>query len=227
MNAEHILLTGSAGNLGRAVCTVLTQKQYRVSALVSPSHDEDFMVAEGLRVVRADLKNEQLCREVVEGIIRESGPVHAAVLMAGGFSMGSIDDTGMKEINGMIGLNFATAYNMVRPLYRHMEDDCCGGRFIFIGARPVLHPELAGDALAYSLSKSMLLTLASVINAAGTGSGITARVVVPGTIDTPRNRKNMPGADFSQWTPAPEIAGKIEGLLAGTGAGDGETVIEV
>jgi NAD(P)-dependent dehydrogenase (short-subunit alcohol dehydrogenase family) len=35
-------------------------------------------------------------------------------------------------------------------------------------------------------------------------AGITANVILPGTMDTPANRKDMPGADISQWVqPAP------------------------
>ena len=33
--------------------------------------------------------------------------------------------------------------------------------------------------------------------------------VLPTTIDTPANRKNMPGVDMSQWTPPNEIAKQV------------------
>ena len=36
--------------------------------------------------------------------------------------------------------------------------------------------------------------------------GITANVILPGTVDTPANRKAMPKADFSTWVHPENIA---------------------
>jgi len=36
--------------------------------------------------------------------------------------------------------------------------------------------------------------------------GITVNAILPGTIDTPRNRADMPDADFSRWVAPDEIA---------------------
>jgi NAD(P)-dependent dehydrogenase (short-subunit alcohol dehydrogenase family) len=37
-------------------------------------------------------------------------------------------------------------------------------------------------------------------------AGLTANVVLPGTMDTPANRKSMPNADFSQWVQPGDVA---------------------
>jgi NAD(P)-dependent dehydrogenase (short-subunit alcohol dehydrogenase family) len=37
-------------------------------------------------------------------------------------------------------------------------------------------------------------------------AGLTANVVLPGTMDTPTNRKSMPGADFSKWVRPGDVA---------------------
>ena len=37
-------------------------------------------------------------------------------------------------------------------------------------------------------------------------AGITANVILPGTMDTPANRRDMPGADTSQWVQPAWIA---------------------
>jgi NAD(P)-dependent dehydrogenase (short-subunit alcohol dehydrogenase family) len=36
--------------------------------------------------------------------------------------------------------------------------------------------------------------------------GITVNAILPGTIDTPRNRADMPDADFTRWVAPEEIA---------------------
>lgn len=37
------------------------------------------------------------------------------------------------------------------------------------------------------------------------GKNVVVNVIVPGTIDTPQNRKIMPDADFNKWTKAEAI----------------------
>jgi NAD(P)-dependent dehydrogenase (short-subunit alcohol dehydrogenase family) len=49
--------------------------------------------------------------------------------------------------------------------------------------------------------------------------GITANVILPGTMDTPANRKDMPGADRSQWVQPASVASLIV-WLAGDGGKD-------
>jgi len=39
--------------------------------------------------------------------------------------------------------------------------------------------------------------------------GITVNAILPGTIDTPRNRADMPDADFSRWVAPQAIADVI------------------
>ncbi|MEE9508734.1 MAG: SDR family oxidoreductase, partial [Anaerolineales bacterium] len=45
-------------------------------------------------------------------------------------------------------------------------------------------------------------------------SGIRVNCVLPGTIDTPRNREDMPNADFSRWVAPSEIAEIISFLAS-------------
>jgi NAD(P)-dependent dehydrogenase (short-subunit alcohol dehydrogenase family) len=46
------------------------------------------------------------------------------------------------------------------------------------------------------------------------GDGVRANAVLPGTVDTEDNRKAMPGADHSAWTPPEEIARVIHFLAS-------------
>jgi NAD(P)-dependent dehydrogenase (short-subunit alcohol dehydrogenase family) len=38
------------------------------------------------------------------------------------------------------------------------------------------------------------------------GEGVRANAVLPGTMDTPANRRSMPDADASKWTSPAEVA---------------------
>jgi NAD(P)-dependent dehydrogenase (short-subunit alcohol dehydrogenase family) len=50
-------------------------------------------------------------------------------------------------------------------------------------------------------------------------TGLTANVILPGTMDTPANRKAMPNADVSKWVQPATVAGLIT-WLAGDAAKD-------
>src|SRR5260370_20755459 len=52
---------------------------------------------------------------------------------------------------------------------------------------------------AYITFKAALAMLVRTVALENKDAGLTANVVLPGTIDTPANRKAMPNADFSKW----------------------------
>ena len=68
------------------------------------------------------------------------------------------------------------------------------------------HERHAGIA-AYSAFKVALASLIQSIAAENKQFGITANVVLPGTMDTPGNRS--PGADTSLWVPPEAVARTI------------------
>jgi len=46
-------------------------------------------------------------------------------------------------------------------------------------------------------------------------AGMTANVILPGTMDTPTNRKSMPDADFSKWAKTDDVAELVLSLADG------------
>ena len=65
---------------------------------------------------------------------------------------------------------------------------------------------------AYCTSKAAVHTLTKII-ALENGGDITCNAILPVIIDTPANRKRMPGAHHSNWIAPKQIAVQIEGLL--------------
>jgi len=57
------------------------------------------------------------------------------------------------------------------------------------------HPQL-GPYVTFKAALAMLVRIVALENK---DAGLTANVVLPGTLDTPANRKAMPNADFSKW----------------------------
>ena len=211
---KTILVTGAAGGLGKTVVQYLLDKEYRVIATVRKESDvQQFDKHAALRIEVLDLANEWAVASFADRLSGEAAGVDAAFFLAGGFTMGSVEETGLEDIRRMIALNFETAYLLARPLFGHMKKKGWG-RLVFIGAQAPLMPAKAKHMLAYSLSKSLLFSLAEALNADAKGTNVTASVVVPGTIDTEQNRKAMPDADTSQWVTPTELAQSLHFLVS-------------
>lgn len=212
-----ILLTGANGNLGQSVVERFLRDKHKVIAVTGQAGLADLPVDPGLETMTADLMDEVAAADLVNKVIRSNADLSAAVLLVGGFAMGKIAETGKKDLEKMISLNFFTAYNIVRPLLPYFLEKPGGGQFILIGSRPGLDAAAGKDFFAYSLSKAMVFKLAEFINAEGKNREVTATVIVPSTIDTVTNREAMPGEDFSKWVPPSAIADAVAFILSPPG----------
>ncbi len=80
------------------------------------------------------------------------------------------------------------------------------GRIISIGAMAALQ---AGAGMGpYAASKAGVHRLTEALAAELKGK-VTVNAVLPSTIDTPANRRDMPKADFSKWVTPDELANVI------------------
>ena len=82
-----------------------------------------------------------------------------------------------------------------------------GWRMVNVAARA----SLAGGATlaAYSAAKAAVLRLTESLAAEVKAKGIRVNAVLPGTIDTPQNRKESPNADYSRWVDPAALADVI------------------
>lgn len=201
---KTVLITGAGGNLGRVAVARFLKEGWRVIASVSPGKSWPEIESNELHTYAIDLRDEDAVWHWLQSIIAEFGQLHAALLLAGGFKMGSVADTSGEDIRQMYSLNFETAYHVARPVFLHMKDQRTG-RIILIGARPSL--ELSGkNKLAYALSKSLLIKLAEYLNAEGATQNVVTYLLVPDTLDTEDNRLAMPKADFKKWISPEKMA---------------------
>ncbi len=209
------LITGSSGNLGKAVAEKFFSAGYQVSGTVKSG--EAFAIARNgvmWEDTTVDLRQEEEAAAFVAAAIRKHKSITTAVLTVGGFAAGDVNSTGVENITQQIQLNFETAYNVAKPLFMHMKQQG-GGKLYLVGSVPGAKPAKAGKSVAYGLSKSLLFYLAELLNEEGKADNITVKVIVPSVIDTPQNREAMPGADFSQWAKPAAIAGIIYAHAAG------------
>ena len=206
---KHAIITGAAGNLGQAVTNGLLDAGYTVHAIISHRDNTSYIRRKELSVYQADLMSENETLNTINIIIRGIEIIDLSIMTVGGFAPGRLQEVTLTDIEKMHRLNFVTAFNVVKAVLPFMEKQETGGKLFFIGAPPALHPEQAMDMVAYALSKSLLFRLSEIINEDGKEKNIRSVVVVPGNIDTPRNRISMPDADFTKWVKPEEIARRI------------------
>jgi NAD(P)-dependent dehydrogenase (short-subunit alcohol dehydrogenase family) len=112
----------------------------------------------------------------------------------------------MQEWDFLMNLNARSVLVAMRAVLPHLLKRG-NGAIVNIGARP----GLAGKAkmAAYSASKSAVIRLTESVSAEVKDFGIQVNCILPGTIDTPQNRKDMPKADFSTWVEPESLANVI------------------
>ena len=221
------IITGAAGNLGRAMTQSLLDQGYHVNATLGPYDDPDFIQSDQLETAFVDLTDEAKSAAYVDEIIGKHKKVDLVVLTVGGFAMGDIHSTDWETINKMIKLNFNTVFFLLKPLIKYLEKQEQGSQIVLIGSRPALEAEEGKKYVAYALSKSMLFNLSEIINAECKGKGVTSTVIVPSTIDTPGNRQAMPDADYAQWVTPDEIASATTFLTTEAGKKLRHTVLRM
>ena len=203
------LVTGASGNLGQEVIRKFISEGYNVVGTVIPNDPVTIEInSDRFEKVVADLMSEDDAQRLASSVISRYGQVDAAILTVGGFAMGHIVETSSADILEQYKLNFETTYNIARPVFSQMVKQN-GGRIFLIGSRPGLDAKNARGMVAYGLAKSLIFRLAELMNDEGKTSNVVTSVIIPSTIDTPQNRKSMPGANPADWVKAEEIAGII------------------
>lgn len=205
--AEKVaLVTGADGGLGTQVTRALLDNGFLVAGLaprIQPSRFEN----QHFLAIPAKLDTLQAAQQSVESLIAKFGRIDLMAHLVGGFAGGpTVAETDDATFQRMFDLNVNSAFHIMRAVVPHMRK-AGGGRIVAIGSRAAESP--GAGVGAYSASKAALVSLIRTVALENKDAGITANVILPGTIDTPANRQAMPGADSSQWVQPSAIASLI------------------
>lgn len=209
LDEKVAIVTGAAGNLGRAVARALNAQGAHV-ALVD-------LDAEALGTVRAslpagskaaalsaDLISPESVSDMVEQALARFGHIDILANIAGGFTMGPpLHQTDDRDWEFMMDLNARTLFNCCRAVVPHMLA-AGGGRIVNVSARAATQGK--GGMAPYCASKAAVITLTQSLAAEHKHNGINVNCILPGTIDTPQNREAMPDQDHSRWVPTEALA---------------------
>jgi NAD(P)-dependent dehydrogenase (short-subunit alcohol dehydrogenase family) len=214
MPGKTALVTGANGGLGTHVTKALLDAGFAVVGLAPKIQQSDFDHP-NFTALPVALDSLAAAKKATDTVIARFGKIDVLAHLVGGFAGGqNVADTDDATFRRMFDMNVNSAFHILRAVLPHMRR-AGSGRIIAIGSRAAENP---GPTVgAYSASKAALVSLIRTVALENKDAGITANVILPGTMDTPANRKAMPGADLSQWVKPASVASLIVWLAGDAG----------
>ena len=206
-----VMLTGAAGNLGRAVASAFAD----ANLVLLDLKRGDLQDGDKQLFIETDLLNAQSVQAAVEQAMQRFNRLDVLCNIAGGFRMGSsVHETSDKDWDFMLNVNARTVLNMSRAVVPMMLKGG-GGKIVNIGAFAA--QKGAAQMGAYIASKSAVIRLTETMAAELREKNINVNCVLPTIIDTPENRAAMPDADPRKWV-APEALADVIAFLCSDAA---------
>ena len=204
MHGKVVVITGASGALGKVVADTAIARGARVAG-IDHADAKSGTTADRIELGGVDLSDPAQALQAVDAAAAHFGRLDVLVNIAGAFAFETIADGDPKTWQRLYTINVTTALNASRAAIPHLVASAAG-RIINIGALGALQ---AGAGMgAYAASKAGVHRLTEALAAELKGK-VTVNAVLPSTIDTPANRRDMPKADFTAWVTADELANVI------------------
>jgi NAD(P)-dependent dehydrogenase (short-subunit alcohol dehydrogenase family) len=217
-SGRTVMVTGAAGNLGRAVAAAFADLGASL-ALVELQRERLEEVFGGETDRRLFLPSNLLEQASVDAAVGKAlarfKRIDVLCNLAGGFRMGEpVHETPEASWNFLLDVNARTLLNTARAVVPRMLA-AGGGKIVNVGAYAAQRGAAAMGA--YAASKSAVIRLTESMAAELREKNINVNCVLPTIIDTPENRAAMPQADAGRWV-APQDLASVIVFLASDGA---------
>jgi NAD(P)-dependent dehydrogenase (short-subunit alcohol dehydrogenase family) len=216
MAPARIVVAGGTGALGGALVELLIAQGDRVAVPFRTRESFDRLRtasggSDALWGATADIATVPGARAFLEAAVGALGGLDGMAVVSGAYAgSGPVGDADKGEWSAMIQANLETVHSICRAAIPHLT--ARGGSVVTVGSR-LVESGGAGSA-AYVVSKAGVAALTRVLALEYRAQQVRFNCVVPGTIDTPDNRKGMPTADRTTWTSPEAIARVIAFLLS-------------
>jgi NAD(P)-dependent dehydrogenase (short-subunit alcohol dehydrogenase family) len=214
LSGKVLVVTGADGALGQAVAAKLSAYGAKLALL---SHAASR--AEGAAKPQSgawhyggiDLTLETATRPAMERVARDAGRIDGLINVAGGFRFENLSAGTIDSWDAMYRLNLRTAVVSCQAALPYLLRSA-SGRIVNVGA---LGAQKAAAGMGpYAASKAGVAQLTEALAEELKDRGITVNAILPSTLDTPKNRLDMPKADFKRWVSLSEAAEVIAFLVS-------------
>lgn len=205
--AAGFVVTGGTGALGRAAVLGLLGTGARVAVPYRGATGwKELRAAAGdsaaLWGAETDIADVAAAARFMDEAAAWLGGIDGLAALAGGWAgSGTVEASPASEWDQMLRLNLQTTYAACRGALPHLLRR--RGSVVTVSSRSA---ETAGaGAAGYAVAKCGVVALTRILALENRERGVRFNCVSPGVIDTPANRRSMPDADFSRWTPPEAI----------------------
>jgi acetoacetyl-CoA reductase len=183
MAGRVAVVTGGTRGIGRAISVGLMEAGYKVAANHVGNDDvaRQFSEETGIAAYKFDVSKYESCRESLQQIERDLGPIDVVVNNAGITRDGTIHKMSPEQWLEVIQTNLTSCFNMARLVIDGMRERGFG-RIVNIGS-------INGQAgqygqVNYAAAKSGIHGFTKALAQEGAAKGITVNAIAPGYIDT-------------------------------------------
>ncbi len=181
---KEALVTGGTRGIGFAVCELLSENGYRVTALFSQNErcaEEAQKRLPAVRFLRADVSSEEDVRAVFENF----SSLDLLVNNAGVELFKLVQDTEFSDWRRVMDVNAGGAFLCVK----HAVPKMLGSKGAIVNISSVWGQTGGSMESVYSASKGAMIALTKALAKELAPSDITVNCVCPGVIDTDMNKR--------------------------------------
>jgi len=207
MKSKRVIVTGGFGVLGAAVARAL-EKQGAAVALIDRA--KAVIRVDGIAIGGVDLSDPAAANAAIGEAVKKLGGLDGLANIAGAFRWETVEGGDIATWDIMYQVNLKTALCASRAALPFLLK--ARGSIVNVGAAATA--KAGGGMGAYTASKSGVARLTEALADEVKARGVRVNAVLPTIIDTPQNRKDMPGADFAKWVAPEALAETIVFLLS-------------
>ena len=213
-----VIVTGAAGNLGRAVADTFAKQGARLVLVARDRVSLQQTYGDETpqrRFAQADLLDQAQVDAMAATAVSTFGRIDVLCNLAGGFRASDpVHSVADGDWDFLFDVNLRTLRNAVRAVVPSMLASG-GGKIVNVASAAALKG--AARMGAYAASKAGVIRLTEAMAAELRERNINVNCVLPTIIDTPENRSAMPNADPTRWVAPTDLAAVIL-FLASDGA---------
>jgi NAD(P)-dependent dehydrogenase (short-subunit alcohol dehydrogenase family) len=204
-----VLVTGAFGALGTAVARKFRAEGARlllidhaaVPAWAAREYPSPHVLTGGV-----DLSDPAATNAAVQAALGSAGVLDVLINVAGGFRWQTLEKGDIATWELMFAMNLKTAVVVSHTVLPYLKARG-SGRIINIGAGAAARGH-AGMG-PYTASKAGVERFSESLADELKDHGVTVNTILPGTLDTPANRADMPDADTTRWVQPDAVADVI------------------
>src|ERR1700731_1985705 len=211
LSGKVLVITGSNGVLGQAAAATLSGYGARLALLDHAQTPSTAQPAGALHYGGIDWTQEGAAHAGMAQEVKDAGRLDGLTNIAGGFHWEKLGGRLLETWDAMYRINLRTAVASCQAALPFLLQSGAG-RIVNVGATGAI--KAATGMGAYAASKAGVAKLTEALADELKDRGITVNAIMPSTLDTPRNRADMPQADFTRWVAPVEAAEGIAFLVS-------------